>query len=111
MAHELKVDTVICQDVEELQFSSSNDKVNVVHKLLDTFLWQGKWSKNNITTPKERRTFSENRWLFIVFLFVDQLTFRLDYCIRNTLSEFCHLNTTSTVVHLAVPFLFGRFRD
>lgn len=63
MSSELKLDTVICQDIEELEFSSSNgDKVNVVHKLLDTFLWQGKWSKNNITTPKERRTASDNRW-------------------------------------------------
>ncbi|WOH02297.1 hypothetical protein DCAR_0521686 [Daucus carota subsp. sativus] len=60
MPTELKLDTVICQDIEELEFRASNDKVNVVHKLLDTFLWQGKWSKNNITTPKERRT-STNR--------------------------------------------------
>ncbi|KAL8146026.1 GDP-mannose transporter GONST2-like [Apium graveolens] len=62
MPTELRLDTVICQDVEELEFSSSNDKVNVVHKLLDTFLWQGRWSKNNITTPKERRTSGENRF-------------------------------------------------
>lgn len=61
MSTDLKLDSVICHDGSEPEFSSLNEKVNVVHKLLDGFLRQGKWSSNNISTPKERRTISDNR--------------------------------------------------